>query len=460
MTDSKVDLKSSDDSRSVCVIGGGIAGLSAAVFLKQKGFKVILIEAAPKLGGRAYSFFDKTINDFIDNGQHIFASWYENTFEFLKIIGSFAKLTFQKQLEVNFADKNGQKFKLKCPKLPPPFHLISGIMKYRALELKDKNSIIMLMKKIKKLPDEKLKGINTDELFVLTNQTEKAVEYFWKPFIIAVFNAEPKDTSACLFAEMLKTGFLKKGNSNLVLPDDFLIEIFAEPAVKYLKESETEVINSARVSKINFNSDSIESIIIDNRNSPPSSWEARGGVEIKADFYISAVSFFDFKNLIGDEVYNKEFKMIENLRSSPIVNIHLKFDAGNDEIMIERFIGLLSSPVHWVFRVKNDQVCVVISSAKDAAEMDKETLIDLVERELFKYLPEMMKYKIVSFKIIKEKRATFKPDKKSLMSRPANKTKYKNFFIAGDWTDTGLPTTIEGAVKSSKNCVNEILKSI
>src|SRR5436853_168740 len=156
------------DSRSVCIIGGGIAGLSAAVFLKDKDFDVTLIEASPKLGGRAYSFFDKTINDFIDNGQHIFASWYHNTFEFLKIIGSFDKLTFQKQLKVNLADSNGNQYLLKCPNLPPPLHLIAGIMSYGALGFKDKNSIIRLMRKFKKIPEEKLKDINTDELFEIT----------------------------------------------------------------------------------------------------------------------------------------------------------------------------------------------------------------------------------------------------------------------------------------------------
>src|SRR5512135_351951 len=93
----------------VCVIGGGIAGLSAAVFLCKNNFKVTLIESSPRLGGRAYSFFDNDINEYIDNGQHIMASWYNNTFEFLEEIGTLNRLTIQKKLNVIFYDKGGSR---------------------------------------------------------------------------------------------------------------------------------------------------------------------------------------------------------------------------------------------------------------------------------------------------------------------------------------------------------------
>jgi hydroxysqualene dehydroxylase len=137
-------------SKSVSVIGGGIAGLTAAVMLAEKGFKVTLIESSPKFGGRAYSFFDKATGLLLDNGQHILASWYNDTFEFLKLIGTYDKLSFQKQLEVEFRDKNGNSYSLKASKLPPPLHLAGGIMGYKALEMKDKLAIVRLVNKLKK----------------------------------------------------------------------------------------------------------------------------------------------------------------------------------------------------------------------------------------------------------------------------------------------------------------------
>jgi predicted NAD/FAD-binding protein len=210
-------------SKSVAIIGGGVAGLSAAVFLANKDFKVTLIEASPKLGGRAYSFFDKTFGDTIDNGQHILASWYSNTFEFLEIIGSNSKLTFQKQLEVNFIDDKANKYLFKVAKLPPPFHLMIGIMKYGALGFKDQRAVGILVNAVEKseFSEDKLKEINTDALFKLTKQTDKTIANFWKPFIIAVFNAEPQNTSAYLFCKIIKTGFVEKGGSNLVLSNSF-----------------------------------------------------------------------------------------------------------------------------------------------------------------------------------------------------------------------------------------------
>lgn len=427
---------------SVCIIGGGVAGLSAAVFLADKGFAVTLTEASPKLGGRTYSFFDKTFGDIIDNGQHILASWYHNTFDFLKIIGSYDKLSFQKQLEVRFIDDNAQNYVLKASKLPPPLHLAFGLMKYKALDFKDQQSVASLVNVIKsdKIKDSELKDMNTDELFRLSKQTEKGINNFWKPFIIAVFNAEPANTSAYSFSKIIKTGFIEKGGSNLVIPDAFLNDIFIEPAGQFLKLKNAKIFINKKASKINFSNNAVTSVILEDNS------------EIKSDFYISSVPFFDFKNLVNGELGYKG-----ELKSSPIVNIHLKFDKSIDELIRHKFVGLLNTHSQWVFRVKDNQICIVISAANEIAEMDKDKIINLAIEELNKCVPEFNNHKIIAQRVIKEMRATFIPDKESLKNRPDNVTKYHNFFIAGDWTNTGLPATIEGAVKSAKICTENIL---
>ena len=435
-------------NKSVSVIGGGIAGLSSAVFLANKGFRVTLIEASPKFGGRVYSFFDKASGFQIDNGQHILASWYKNTFDYLKLIGTFDKLSFQKQLEVVFADENGSRYSLKASKLPPPLHLAGGIMGYKALGLSDKLAIVRLVNRIKKnkYSEADLKSANTDKLFELSAQTDKAINYFWKPFIIAVFNAEPANTSAYIFADMIKIGFIEKGGSELVLPNEFLSDIFAEPAIRYLKQKNADIIFNKSVSGFKFNNDSISSIILED------------STEIKTDFYVSAVPFFNFKTLLG-ESYRKYFSRLNELRSSPIVNIHLKFDKDISHIFTSGFIGLLGTSSQWVFKVSYDQVCVVISAAEKIAEMTKEEIAGLAENELKMCVTELKDHSVIKARVIKEMRATFVPDKESLSSRPAAKTAVTNLFLSGDWTDTGLPSTIEGAAKSGKNAADEILRS-
>jgi len=435
-------------NKSVSVIGGGIAGLSSAVFLANKGFRVTLIEASPKFGGRVYSFFDKASGFQIDNGQHILASWYKNTFDYLKLIGTFDKLSFQKQLEVVFADEMGNQYSLKASRLPPPLHLAGGIMGYKALGLTDKLAIVRLVNRIKKnkYSESDLKCVNTDKLFELSAQTDKAIDYFWKPFIIAVFNAEPENTSAYLFANIIRMGFIEKGGSELVLPNGFLSDIFVEPAIDFLKQKNADVILNKGVNGFKFNNDSISSIILED------------STEIKTDFYVSAVPFFNFKIMLGDDVHSRFFGELSELTPSPIVNIHLKFDKDINHIFTSSFIGLLGTSSQWVFKVSNDQVCVVISAAEKIAKMTKEDMAGLAEKELKMCITEMKDHVVIKARVIKEMRATFVPDKESLRNRPTAKTSLANLFLAGDWTDTGLPATIEGAVKSARSCVNEIEK--
>lgn len=435
----------SHKSPSVCIIGGGIAGLSASVYLANDGINVTLLEASPKLGGRAYSFFDKTLNKYVDNGQHILASWYCNTLEYLEIIGSSKNIKIQEQLQVTFADKSGKKYEFKCPKLPPPLHLIWGIFRYDAIGFRDKLGIVKLINAIKhnKIPEEELKSINTTELFKSIGQSNKLTDNFWKPFIIAVFNAEPDETNAWYFAEMIKLGFLSKGNSRLVLPLKGLNELYINKSVEFLEKKNAHIITGARVKGFQLNNNSIVSLLTENKD------------ELKYDYYISAVPFFEFRNLIGDEIYKNEYKYLDNLKSSPIVNVHLKYESiSGKNIFNHDFVGILNSTIQWVFKIYEDQICIVISSAKDIAEMDKDDLIEICIDELKQCLPEFKNATFTYSKVIKEMRATFLPDKNSLKARPGNETKIDNFLIAGDWTNTGYPATIEGAVLSAKNCIN------
>jgi len=430
--------------KSVTVIGGGIAGLSASVFLAKEGFTVSLYEASPKLGGRTYSFYDKQFGGTIDNGQHILASWYSNTFDYLKIIGTYDKLYFQKQLEVNFTNSNAENFTLRASKLPPPLHLLKGLLSFKVLNASDRYAAIRMINTLKsgKLTEKELLEINVDVLFDKTSQTTRLIDSFWKPFIMAVFNSQPENTSAFMFAEIIKTGFLEKGGSNLVLPDVFLSELLVEPAVIYLQNHNCSINTNKKIEKININDNILTSLYTEDK------------AEIKSDFYISAVEYFNVKKLInGYNILSEK----DGLSPSPIVNIHLKFDKDITSVIKKRFYGIFNTKIQWVFRVNSDQVCVVISSAKDIAEMDKNDIILLCKTELFESFPELKNINITGERVIKEMRATFVPDKESLNKRPGNRTKFDNFYLAGDWTNTGLPATIEGAVKSARSCVNLIL---
>jgi zeta-carotene desaturase len=434
---------------SVTIIGGGAAGLSAAVFLARKNFKVILIEASGKLGGRAYSYFDDILEDTVDNGQHILAGWYKNTFEFLEIIGSSNKLYFQKQLSVRFIKQDSSCAYFKCTALFPLLNLFFGILRYNALSFNDKLSIFRLITAIglNKF-NESLVNLTAEEYLKLSGQTTGIIHFFWNPLIIAVFNAKSHETSAKLFVNLLKTGLLKRGNSRLVLPLSTLGRLYIEPATEYLNLKGTEIKLNTRVKKLHIKNDKVESA------------ELQDSSFINTDYFISAVPFWEFKSLIGENIYDSSFKFVDELKNSEIVNIYFKFESEIDNIIKNNFTGVLDSTIQWIFRIKNDHLCLVISRAGEVAKFNKEDIIQFTKRELFHCYPALMNVKIKSARVLKEKRATFIPDNDSLNSRPGQITKLSNFYIAGDWTDTGLPATIESAVKSSKICVNEILKKI
>ena len=435
--------------KTVCVIGGGIAGLAVSVFLIEMGYKITLIESSPKLGGRAYSYFDKSKNQFFDNGQHILAGWYKNTFEYLKTINSFGLLDFQNNLEVNFIDTQKNKYTLKCPDLPAPLNLITGLMKFKALNLKDKSGLTKIGKLMKEEINLKDKYENVYELLKSIKQSDNLIKYFWEPFCLAVFNTRINKISVKLFLNVLKEGFNGKSNSLLVIPRTDLNSLLINGAVEFFEREKANIILSKRITGININ-DKVESIVTED------------GEVIKSDFYVSAVPFFNFKDLFDDEIYCENKFESDKLKSSGIISVHLFF---KEDIRIELIpdnsygmTGLIGTTVQWIFKKGSRHLSLVISGSDDlnVTGMDNDEILNITINDLAKTLISFDDSKITDYKIIKEKRATFIPDKESDNYRQSQKTNYDNLFICGDWTDTGLPSTIEGAVKSAKICAGLI----
>ncbi|MBP9095111.1 MAG: hydroxysqualene dehydroxylase HpnE [Ignavibacteria bacterium] len=427
----------------VTIIGGGLAGLSSAVFLHKKGYNVQLFESSPKLGGRAYSFYDREKNLYFDNGQHILAGWYENTFEYLKAIGSYDKLDFQSNLEVNFYDTNKNSFNLKTYNLPAPFNLLFGLLNFKALSGSDKLSVLKIYKIFS---DKKLEQLNNvAELLKAIKQTPTLIEYFWEPFILAVFNAKPENINCKIFLKILKNGFSKKSFSNLVIPKVNLNELFIDDALTYFEKNNIKIAEKEKILKLFLKDNTIDYAVTESGN------------KIKSDYYISAVPFFRFKELFEINNYNQYFKGRGNLHSSSIISLHLFFENEVPADLLKNnsfgMTGLIGTKVQWIFKRNPKHLSLVISASDFLDELtdeSNETIYKNCLSELSKCLNGFDNLVVKDYKIIKEKRATFIPDNDSINERPNQKTDIQNFFIAGDWTNTGLPATIESAIKSSK----------
>ncbi len=415
------------------VIGGGLAGISTAVFLSKNKHNVLLLEASPKLGGRAYSFQDKITKEVIDNGQHIFVGAYKATFELLKIIGSQNLPEYQTKLRATYIDKLGKKYLLEAPHKFYPLNLLHAILNFDLISFAERVGIVKFIAKLFFLNEKKTEDKTVLEFLKGNKQSENSIKVFWELLVVSTLNTPIKEASLRIFIKVLKEIFLN-GNkaSTIILPKYGLSELFSIPANEYLKKNGATVSLSERVVSIETNGGKIIKIKTTKR-------------EITDfDYAFSAVPFNSLQKIFPELPFIKYAN--KNLATSSIITIYL-WSAEN--ILEEKFFGLIGSKIHWVYKNKN-HISVVISSAEKMIELTSEEIYKICKDELKKYFPKFTGTKIQHYKVLKEKRATFKSTPESDIIRRKIKSPYKNFLLAGDWTNTQLPATIESAILSGK----------
>ncbi len=416
--------------KKVIVIGAGFAGLTAAAYLVKNNFEVTLLEGSPKLGGRAYSFKDKVTGIYIDNGQHILMGCYFETLKFLEMIGAINNFYFQKSLQVNFVK---EKFDVKTLKAFPlfyPLNLLFGLLNFKAISFKERISLIKVFVKLSFYSSQKFSQLSVKEWLEKEKQTENVQNAFWKILAVGALNTSIDKASARIFINILKQIFFNGSRAAaIVLPGNGLSETYCKPAEEFIVKNGGEIFLSESVLKLSLEDSLITEI------------ETTSKVYTDFEYVVSAVPAFAMSRLLS-----VTFSLIiPDFKYSSILNIHLWLEDCN---FPPGFYSLINSPLHWVFN-KGTHLNIVISDADKMVNKTDEDLMLIVKDEMKKFFsidPEL----ISNYKIIKEKRATFVPDANSLNSRPSQKTNIKNLVLAGDWVDTGLPSTIESAVKSGR----------
>ena len=198
---------SKGDRGHVVVLGGGFAGLRAAVSLADAGRRVTVLESRNSLGGRARSFTDPATGEVVDNGQHLFLGGYHRTLAFLDRLGTRDKIVFQKRLQVRFAEPGGAGCTLDCPPLPAPWHLVGGLMGLRGIPLPDKLRLFWIWTSLRgrEAPEAISNGETVEQWLAQLGQGEKSRRIFWDPLTIAALNEDPKKASAVGLKRVLKT---------------------------------------------------------------------------------------------------------------------------------------------------------------------------------------------------------------------------------------------------------------
>ena len=472
------------NSEEIIVVGGGFAGLAAGVALAEAGRRVRLVEQNPHLGGRARSFLDAQSGRRLDNGQHIFMGCYHAAIGFLATIGTQDCVRFQPDLAVRFADKSGSITALRCPKLPAPWHVLLGVIRSDAFNRSEKWQILRLglgMSAAGAVFGRKdSAGLTVREWLGRQGQSPEVQAGFWDLLAIAAMNDRPEVGAASLFERVVRQALFSSAlDSRIGFAFPSLSECYTEAAAAYITSRGGRVETGRRVLEFTITPTPNAETPHDSDGHPlgakpsftaASRWRVEGlrlsdGGTIAASRVVSAVPWFRLPPLLPAVLLQQEplFANCLEFESVPIVSIYCWFDR---PLTHEEFIGLRGTTVQWLFNKSAPDdpgpqlVSVVISGARKEVVLRKDELIDTAVRELRELLPAARKARLLRALVMKERFATFSPRVETESLRPRALTPVQGLFLAGDWTNTGLPATIEGAVRSGYTAAGVLLRTV
>jgi zeta-carotene desaturase len=377
---------------------------------------------------------------------------YEDTIKFLKKIGSYINLIVQDSLEIEFVHPGGIVHKLKSPKRFYPFNLLIGILNYKAITFKERLKVIDFFLDLACCCDEDIKNITVEEWLNEKGQSPQIKKALWEILVVGALNTDLKNASAGSFAQILKRIFLDGPHaSKIIIPKSGLTELYVEQSRKYIEHRSGRISNSERVLKFIVNNKKIIKVISDKS-------EYTNFDSIICAIPPHALSKIEIENENGNT--DAEFERLKNLlkeiKYSEILNVHLWL---KENPFKNKFYGLIDSKIHWLFN-HGKHISLTTSNSGAISKASNEEIVSEFNSELEKYFPIFKCDLITNSKIIKEKRATFIPDTHSNILRAKVFSPFENLIFAGDWIDTGLPSTIESAVLSGRIAAEKFLKFI
>ncbi len=438
------------------ILGGGVAGIAAAVELAEAGAEPILIESRPYLGGRVRSFVHRETGDEIDNGRHLMMGSYRETFALLDRLGTRHLLAVQPALRVGFRHADGSTDLLAASsRLPSPLNVLLGMMGLRRLSLRERLGLIRVGLDAKgKGPGER--ETVADYLHRL-GQSRTVCERLGNPLVIAVLNTVPERASARLFAEVMRLAFMGKGeDSRLVFPLVGLSRLL-EPARDRIALKGGTVLTGCYASDVGRENGEWNVVLRDGRT-----FQTRG--------LLSALPWHEFAELFGKKVPERKDDpvLLSPPRHNPIISLYLWFDRSLNDL--PEFGAMLGTRVEWVFNRRkisgesNERfpglLECVISAADDLVGVENDRIAGIVEQELRGAFAGLRGTALLAVQVIKEKRATFEATPPVEAIRPVPGRFAEGLFVAGDWTGTGLPGTIEGAVLSGRLAAHALLADV
>ncbi len=438
-------MNSNNKTNPAIVVGGGWAGLAAAVELTRHKIPVILLESAKQLGGRARSIYANEMH--VDNGQHLLLGAYESTLGLLRTIGVNEEDKLQRQpLSLQWLRPNGKPVSLNTKNLPAPFHLACGLFTAEGLSLKDRFSAINFSRKLQRNNFSIKQDCSVETLLQKHRQSQTLITALWEPLCVGALNTHIHEASAKIFLRTLSDSFrYSRSDSDLLLTKCNLGEILPEPASDYIETHNGSVRLGHRVTRLNIQNNGITGVTLT-------------GNSIPARHVILATPQTITRRLFEPHpALNTITEQIKHIQHRPICTVYLQYDK---QVQLGRWMqGSLDTVSQWIFdRGLYGQaglMAVVISGDGEHLEWDNDKLCGHVAQELATLFPEWPA--ALSQHVIREKRATFASTVNIQHYRPSAKTPVDGLYLAGDYTDVGLPATLEAAVRSGLQCAQHVI---
>jgi zeta-carotene desaturase len=433
-------MTSDTQQKTVAIVGGGLAGLAAGCALADAGLRVTVFERRPYVGGRASSYEHPGTGEVVDNCQHVLLGCCTNLIDFYERLGVAAKIRWFNEL--TFIEPGGRASRMAPSFLPAPMHNVPAFLRAKMLSARDKMAISRAMSAMsRQLPEDS----SEDFLSWLRRhkQTEQAIERFWKTVLVSALNEDLDRVSVRYAAQVFRESFMKSAAAGRMgLPSIPLSDLYGS-AMEYIRTRGGEVLLRSSVTAIGPKQDRIGVLTSTD--------------EQQFDFAVLAAPFQNVASLLpADAASEPVKKQLAHFEPSSITGIHLWFDR---EITPLPHAVLLDRTIQWMFHkskfhegreqgTQGSYVELVVSASKSLVQKSREEILDLATRELAEFFPAVREAKLVKSTVIKEIYATYAILPGLDKFRPSSATQWPRIFLAGDWTATGWPATMEGAVRS------------
>ncbi len=438
---------------SVIIIGGGIAGLTAALRCAERGLKVILFERDAVPGGRIRTVRPAADLPPVDWGQHLMIGAYHATLKLADDVGSRETLVTATGA-TPFVDHDGTQYPYRIAPLPAPLHTLPGILSLGHLPLSTRIGLGRAVAKAlfaHRFDRAALDTLTAREWLSRNGQEERALNGFWEAVVVSTLNTPAHEASALPLATVLARGLFGRRRDALnILPRTTFDESLTVPAVRRIGENGGHIITGRRIVRLTVTEGRCTGVIDDT------------GARHTADRCILTLPSWDIGPFIAD------IPQLERLRAvskqfvpSPIVSVDLWYDR---PWFAHPAATLIDGAFHWIFSHPHEpagygqRLSLVLSAADELVTRDTAAITTLAESELRDRFPAARGAKVLKRFVIREPRATYRSRPGLETHRPGAATALPGLYLAGDWCATGLPATIEGAVLSGESAARAIIE--